>query len=214
MEQFFNVNSIFFTVVGYPMSYIEFFGTIFNICSVWLVAKNKTLNWPVGILGTILFAVLFLQINLYADFFEQIYFFITGFWGWWVWSSARKIQNIEKPVVKLSGAMRIVWLCLIALATLGLGYITAHLHQYLPKFFTEAASYPFLDAFTTVLSFAATIMLVRKELDAWVLWIIVDIIGIVLYWVKDVHLVSVLYIVFLVLAIKGLLSWLKINKEE
>lgn len=214
MEAFFKVNTIFFTVVGYPMSYIEFFGTILNIWCVWLVAKNKTLNWPVGIVATILFGFLFLQIHLYADFLEQIYFLLTGFWGWWAWSAGRKAPKEERPVGILSNTHRIAWVAVIVVGTALLGYLTAHLHLLLPQFFTEAASFPYLDSFTTVMSFVATIFLVRKEIEAWYLWILVDIIGIGLYWIKDVHLISLLYVVFLILATNGLLTWHKIHKNQ
>ena len=215
MLTFLDVNNIFFTFFKYPMSYIEFFGTILNVGCVWLVAKNKILNWPIGILGTILFMFLFFQINLYADFFEQIYFLITGFWGWWVWASGnKKVELGEKPIEKLTSTSRFWWFVTIVFGTIALGYFTANLHVYLPKFFVEPASFPYLDAFTTVMSFVATIFLVHKKLDAWYLWILVDIIGIGLYWTKGVHLISLLYVVFLALATKGLMEWLKISKNS
>ncbi len=215
MQTFFSVDNIFFTIWDYPMSYIEFFGTLFSIWCVWLVAKNKILNWPIGIIGTILFMFLFYQINLYADFFEQIYFLITGFWGWWAWTSPNKDGVVgEKVVRQLPSKYQIGWGAAIALGTIILGYLTSNLNIFLPKFFAEPASFPYLDAFTTVMSFAATIMLIRKEVQAWYLWILVDIIGIGLYWVKGVHLVSLLYVVFLVLATKGLIGWLKIYKDN
>ncbi|MEK7227988.1 MAG: nicotinamide riboside transporter PnuC [Patescibacteria group bacterium] len=197
------------------MSYIEFFGTILNIWCVWLVAKNRILNWPVGIIATTLFGILFLQINLYADFFEQIYFFITGFWGWWVWAKAKGLpQSSQKPILRINTRSRPWWVLTIVLGTIILGYLTSNLNIYLPQFFNDPASFPYLDSFTTILSFVATILLVRKELEAWYLWILVDIIGIGLYWAKGVHLISILYCVFLILAIKGLLNWSNIYKSN
>ena len=196
------------------MSYIEFFGTIFNIWSVWLVAKNKILNWPIGLIGTILFTALFWQIHLYSDFLEQIYYFITGIWGWWVWSQSNKKETNENGITVLKRNMQIIWLFIIALGTVVLGYVTSHLNIWLPTYFPTAASYVYLDAFTTVVSFVATILLIRKKIDAWYLWILIDIIGIWLYWVKGVHFVSLLYVVFLVLATKGLLNWLRIKNNQ
>ncbi len=214
MHTLLDVNNTLFTVIGYPMSYIEFFGTIFNILCVWFVAKNKIINWPIGILGTLLFGFLFFQIHLYSDFFEQIYFLITGFWGWWVWTNGRKTDAGEKPIKKLSAASRAAWLGIIVIGTALLGYFTANIHTYFPQVFTEAASFPYLDAFTTVLSFVATIFLIRKELEAWYLWILVDIIGIGLYWAKDVRLISILYVIFLILATKGLITWIRLYKSK
>lgn len=215
MQYFLSVNNIFFTIWNYPMSYIEFFGTLFNIWCVYLVAKNKILNWPVGIVGTILFMFLFFQINLYADFFEQIYFLITGFWGWWSWANKnKKINSQEKQIKNIDLKTRIMWGLIIIIGTIFFGYIIKNINIYLPEFFKEPASFPYLDVFTTIMSFVATIMLIRKEFEAWYLWILVDIIGIALYWVKNVHLISILYVIFLILAIQGLLNWLKIYKNN
>ena len=58
-----SVNNTFFTVIGYQMSYIEFFGTLLSLASVILAARNKISTWAIGNLGAILFCVLFYQIN-------------------------------------------------------------------------------------------------------------------------------------------------------
>ena len=79
--QFFSVETIAFSVWGYPLSWLELVGTIFNLWSVWLMTRNRILTWPIGIVGVVLFMLLFWQIHLYADFFEQIYYIITGFLG-------------------------------------------------------------------------------------------------------------------------------------
>ena len=78
---FFDVNNIAFTLLGYPISWLEFVGTIFNLVCVLLVARRHILNWPIGLVGVVLFGVLFYQINLYADVAEQIYYFVTGIMG-------------------------------------------------------------------------------------------------------------------------------------
>ncbi|MBP9732403.1 MAG: nicotinamide mononucleotide transporter, partial [Candidatus Magasanikbacteria bacterium] len=85
-----DINSVFFTIFQYPMSYIEFVGTVFTIACVVLTARAKVISWPVGIIGSVLYIFLFYQIQLYSDLFEQIYFLITGFMGWWAWTQAKK----------------------------------------------------------------------------------------------------------------------------
>ena len=73
--------------------------------------------------------------------------------------------------------------------------------------FPEPASYPFLDALTTVMSFVAMWLLVRKHIESWCYWIVVDVIGIWLYFVKDVKFIALLYVLLLGLAIIGLRNW-------
>jgi len=64
MMELLSIDNVLFTFWGYEMSYIEFFGTIFNLWCVWLVAKSNIMTWPIGIVGIVLFAFLFWQINL------------------------------------------------------------------------------------------------------------------------------------------------------
>src|SRR3989344_4392191 len=85
MPDLLSVNTVFFTVLGYPMSYLEFFGTLFNLACVILVVRKNVWTWPVGIVGVVLFGILFYQIQLYSDLVEQGYYLITGFYFWWLW---------------------------------------------------------------------------------------------------------------------------------
>ena len=39
MINIFSIDTTLFTFIGYPMSYLEFFGTILNIWSVYLTAS-------------------------------------------------------------------------------------------------------------------------------------------------------------------------------
>ena len=78
---FFSVNTIAFEILGYPISWLELVGTIFNFVCVVLAARRNIWNWPVGLVGVVLFGILFCQINLYADVFEQVYYLITGITG-------------------------------------------------------------------------------------------------------------------------------------
>ena len=116
------------------------------------------------------------------------------------------------------GSSTIVSVCLaiIFVCSLLAGYFMQHVHELLPQFFPEPASFPYLDAFTTIMSFVATILMAHKKIECWYLWILVDIIGIWLYFQKGIVFVSVLYAIFLILATKGLINWnkLKLSSSE
>lgn len=207
MENFFSINTVFFTVLNYPMSYIEFIGTIFNLLCVWLASRRNIWTWPTGLVAIILYFFLFYQIRLYSDLIEQIYFFIMTFYGWWLWSQGKNKDTQQVKVEKNSPIVNSIYLVSIVILTVALGYIMQHIHLYLPKVFLEPATYPYLDAFTTILSFAATILLAQKKFEAWYLWILVDIIGIWLYYVKGVKFIALEYAIFLGIAIHGFLIW-------
>jgi len=195
------------------MSYLEFFGTIFTGWSVYLAAKNKISTWPVSILGIILYGFLFYQIQLYSDLFEQIYYFVTAFWGWYLWSHTKSNSEAEQPITSSTRNQNILSVLSIVILTLSLTQFMGSIHLIFPKLFPVAASYPLIDSFTTVMSFIATIYLAKRQIENWYLWIVVDVIGVWLYYQKGVIFLSVLYLAFLVNAIYGYLKWKKLLKK-
>ncbi|WP_260446834.1 nicotinamide riboside transporter PnuC [Nostoc sp. 2RC] len=212
MFEFWSVNNIAFKVLGYPMSYVEFLGTIFSLWSVWLISERKILTWPVGIVSVLLYMVLFYQIGLYSDTIEQVYYLGTSIYGWWRWSTPEsangKIANVRyssRHTIFLTALGTIV----ISLAT---GIFMSQIHLILPTIFLEKASFPYLDALTTIMSFTAMWLMTQKRIESWYYWIVVDIIGIWLYYVKQVKFVALLYVILLFMAINGSRSWLKTVK--
>lgn len=202
-----DINNVMFTVWDYPMSYVEFFGTVLNIWCVYLASRAKLLNWPVGIAASLLYVVLFYQIRLYSDMGEQIYFILIGFYGWWMW---RRLggRGAQAPRIGRNGNIdNLVYMVAIAAGTVLLMRFMQNIHLYLPALFSEPASYPFWDAFTTVMSFAATILMARGKVECWYLWILVDVIGVWLYFTKGVRFIALEYVIFLALATRGLFDW-------
>ena len=64
------------------------------------------------------------------------------------------------------------------------------------------------------MSFTATLLMAWRRIECWIYWIIVDVIGIWLYYVKGVHFISLLYVIFLVLAISGFIGWLGERRQR
>lgn len=203
MSSLFSVDTIFFVVLGYSMSYIEFFGTVLIGLSVYLTARNKISSWPIGIVGVVLYGFLFYQIQLYSDLLEQVYYLATGFWGWWLWAHGNKGDTL--PISSNSRKVNIASALTVLIGGSGLGYAMTNAHS----LGIAPASFPYLDAITTIASFTANYLLVKRRLESWYLWIGVDIIAVWLYWVKGVPFLSLLYFAFLVNAVWGYSRWRK-----
>ena len=67
--------------------------------------------------------------------------------------------------------------------------------------------FPYLDAFTTWGSVAATLLMTRKVLECWVYWFIIDILIVVLTIRTGIPTTSVLYAVYVIMAVVGFISW-------
>jgi len=209
MLNFLNVDNILFTILGYPMSYVEFLGTILYLWSVWLISKRRVLTWPVGIMSVLLYMVLFYQIRLYSDTIEQVYYLGVSVYGWVLWNKSSTDDGQVKDVMYGNRRSIMFWIIITGIISILVGILMGRIHILLPAIFPEAASYPFLDALTTIMSFTAMWLMARKRIESWMYWIVVDVIGIWLYFVKDVKFISLLYIILLVMAVNGLRSWHK-----
>jgi nicotinamide mononucleotide transporter len=212
MIQLLSVDTIAFTILGYPMSYVELVGTLLYLWSVWLISRRRILTWPVGIVSVLLYMALFYQIRLYSDTLEQIYYLGASIYGWWTWGNSPKDRGQVSGMIYSRKRYLVWWGLGTALISLVVGLLMSRIHVLLSSLFPEAASFPYLDALTTIMSFTAMWLMARKKVESWLYWIIVDVIGIGLYFAKDVKLISLLYVILLGMAIQGWISWHRVWK--
>ncbi len=196
------VDNVALTVLGYPLSWVELLGTVLYAWSVWLISRRRLLTWPVGIASVLLYLALFLQIGLYSDALEQVYYLAMSVYGWATWKAARGPDKVEVRWSPGRQAVAVAGTTLVLGGVLGLLMSNVHRLWAVPP-----ADFPYLDAVTTMMSFTAMWLLARRRAEAWVYWIIVDVIAIGLYWVKDVRFLALLYVVLLAMAVMGLLGW-------
>ena len=71
------------------------------------------------------------------------------------------------------------------------------------------ASLPYWDSTTSVLSVAAMWLTARKKIENWAFWFVVNVLATGIYYYKDLHFYSLLYFVYIGLAIAGYLTWKK-----
>jgi nicotinamide mononucleotide transporter len=212
VSSLFDVQEVFFTVLDHPVSYVEFIGTVLGLISVFLAARANIFTWPTGIANAIFFLVIFYQIQLYSDMFLQMYFCCMGVYGWFTWKYRE--QHKQSAIRTLTNTNRLKLAGLITAAVLIIGTIISQLHTFLPQIFEKPASFPYIDTFVAVCSVLAVILLARRIFETWVLWILVDVTSIWLYFVKGVKLIALEYVIFLSLAVLGVLSWYRLLKSE
>lgn len=200
-----DINHIAFTIMGYPLSYIELLGTLSGLVSVYYASRANVLTWPTGIINEVALAILFYQVQLYADMLLQVFFLAVTIFGWYSWKS----NKADVPITRLSTSTRQWYIFSLLAGTLLLGTCIRNLPHWLPAYFPHPAAYPYVDSFVTVASILATILLAKKQLENWICWIIVDVISVGLYLVKGINFLSIEYVIFLGLASWGLWQWRK-----
>lgn len=209
---FFDIENIFFTVMGYPMSYLEFFGTIAGAVAIWLSAKAVVWSWPIGVVNVVLFFFLFYQTQLYPDMFLQLFFLVTNIMGWWRWTHPRAYEEDRKHELRVSYMDR-KHLILIFIAgtagTLLFGRVAENIHEIFPVVFPRPSAFPYLDSFVTVMSIITTFLMINKKIECWIFWIIIDVIATYMYFTKGIKFVGLEYAVFCFIAAFGLWNWIR-----
>jgi nicotinamide mononucleotide transporter len=175
----------------------ETIGTIFGLLSVWLGVRKSVWCWPTTLVNVVLFFVMFYRARLYAELITYAVFFVLGIYGWWEWQHGGRDAK-EAPVLRTPRGVSAGLIVLALVWTPLQGYCLAR--------YTDAAL-PYWDSVITVLSLLAQWMMARMYVENWVLWIAVDILGIGVYQAKGLQVTAALYVVFLVMATWGLVTW-------
>ncbi|WP_435207271.1 nicotinamide riboside transporter PnuC [Micromonospora sp. bgisy143] len=186
-----------FRVGGVGTTWAELLGFATGVLNVWLVARQRVANWPIGIANVLLLMLLFWTAGLYADAGLQVVYVALGCYGWWYWLFGGEERT--RLTVSRTGGRE--W---VALAVVGV-LLTGALWVLLDR--ATDSTVPLPDALTTALSLLATYGQTRKRVESWWLWITADLIYIPLYAYKGLHLTAVLYLVFLALCVVGLRAW-------
>jgi len=176
--------------------WFEFAGFVTGVVAVYLVAKEHIINWPIGLINVSIYAYVFFQSRLYADMSLQFFFFALGVHGWYQWLRGGT-QNSALTISRLNSKQ---WSWVAGVWVVGVAIYYPIIHH-----FNGAA--PFIDSSLTVASILAQVLLNRKKLENWILWIIVDIVYIPLYISRGLYSTAVLYGLLQSIAIAGLVSW-------
>ncbi len=187
-----------FTLWGSPVTWLEI---VACVLSIWMVLCNLRVNplgWPLAILSSVLYALLFASYKLYGEASLQLFFVAIAGWGWWQWLRGRQADGKPLVVHRMSWAQR----KRVALATLAAWPLLALLLDH----FTDS-DVPWLDALPTVASVTGQVLLGRKLLENWPLWIGVNLVSMVLFAWKALWLTVILYAIFAALAWLGWRAW-------
>ena len=184
---------------------LETAGVLTGIACVWLAARNSLWNFPTAIVSCGLYVYIFGSSRLYSDMGLQFVFIALAGYGWYAWLHPADAGAPALPVTRTGGRLALLLLLGVGLYALGAGFLFRH--------YTNAAL-PYWDTTTTAVSIAAQVLLARKKLENWLIWVAVDVVYVGMYWHKQLYLTSVLYLIYLGLAIYGYLAWRRLMRRE
>lgn len=183
-------------------STLELVADLVNLIAVLLAARNSVHTWSSGILGCVLFGWLFFESQLYADVTLQGFFIVTSALGWWAW--LRGNAGTQLPVSRTAPGT-LAWMAALAVVV-ALAY-GALLHH-----FTDAYA-PLVDSLVLTFSVLAQLLLMRRRLENWYAWLLVNTLAVPLYASRELYLTAGLYTLFWCNAWYGLYCWRRELRE-
>jgi nicotinamide mononucleotide transporter len=187
-----------FAAFGTPVTWLE---VVAFVLSLWMVGCNMRVHWfawPLAIVASALYALLFVASRLYGEASLQVFFAVVGAWGWWQWVRGHDAQGHALVVHRMSRRLATG----TALATLAAWPLLG----LLLRRYTDS-DVPWLDGLSTAGSIAGQFLLGRKFLENWAVWLAVNVFSVVLFAVKGLWLTVILYAIFAVLSVAGWRAW-------
>ena len=185
--------------------WLEFVAVLSGIASVWFSRKENILVYPVGLINTTIYIYLSIKGHLYGEASVNIYYTAVSIYGWVLWS--KKDQEKHQAVLQITSSNTRDWIQqLIFFAVFYLGIFAALI--WLKQSFAPEAI-PWADAFASATAYTGMWLMARKKVESWIWWIATNIASIPLYFMKGYVFTSVQFVVLLILAIAGLISWRK-----
>ena len=186
------------TLFGSPVTALEIVAFGLALLMVWANLRVNPVGWPLAISSSLLYALLFADSKLYGEASLQGVFVALALWGWWQWLRGTTNTGVPLPVRHLLPRQRL-WAAAATLAAWPLlGLLLKH---------GTDSDVPFLDALPTAASVTGQVLLGRKFVDNWAVWLAVNIVSVALFAYKGLWLTVVLYGVFAVLSVVGWQAW-------
>lgn len=187
-----------FTLWGSAITWLEILAFGVAVAMVLANLRVNPIAWPLAILSSLMYALLFADSKLYGEAGLQFVFIGAAFWGWWQW--LRGTGDDGAP-------LRVHHLPRRGLLVLGAATLTAWPLLGLLLSRATDSELPYFDALPTVGSLAGQLLLARKCVENWPVWVGVNIVSVALFAAKGLWLTVLLYALFTVLACLGWRRW-------
>lgn len=183
--------------VGAVLLPLEVAGFVTGLACVLLAARISVWNFALGIANGVCFLVLFAQAQIYANGALQLVFIGLGISGWIGWLRGRR----DDGSFSVRATPALAWLIGFPVTVLVAGAL------YWLLIVRAASQQPVWDAATTASSLLAQVLLNRRWVGTWLVWIVTDVALVGLYASVHLWLTAALYVVFTGVAIGGLAAW-------
>lgn len=182
---------------------------ITGVLCVVLAAKGNLMSYVFGMYNTVGYAYLAYINGLFGEVMLNLLFFVPmNIVGFYMWKNNRQNGKLFMRQMDLKRLSLVGAVCVIGCLLLGLGLS-----------FIQGQNSPYIDAITTVLSIVATILMVRRFKEQWLVYIVLNIFTVLLWVIRMLEgsgegvMMIVMWSAYLINAVYGYYNWNKGARE-
>lgn len=153
-------------------------GILSALTGVWCVVftgKGKRSSFIFGTINVVLYAYIAFGAKYYGEvMLNLLYYFPMNFVGWFAWKKHMNESTGEVTKEKLPAKKSFVMYGITVLGIVIYGLFLKFL----------GGNLPFVDSMSTVVSVVAQILSVRRLMEQWILWIVVDVVTVIMWGVN------------------------------
>jgi nicotinamide mononucleotide transporter len=189
-----------FNFFGAAISWLEVVAFILALANVVCSVRESHWAWPLAIVSSALYVWLFLVSKLYGETGVNVFFVLSAVWGWWQWLFGHR-RGETAPLAPVRMQPSRGWM----LALSAWAVLWAAVGLFLRS--VTDSDVPWADAFVTSGSIVGTVLLARKYIENWPIWLVVNAASIALFVYKSLLLTTLLYAILLGLTLWGWRVW-------
>jgi nicotinamide mononucleotide transporter len=166
-----------------------------NYGATYLTIKQRRFAYTIGVVASGMYALVYGQAGLIASAVLSGYLTITLIYGYFRWGK----DSDSRPVHHLSWKWAPVYL--IATAALYFGAVG------ISTLF--GGTFAFWDGAILALTILAQLLLDQKVIETWIIWTLVNIVGVTLYFTSELYFAAAQQLIFGIANLWGFLAWRK-----
>lgn len=192
------------------ITFLSIIGTLLGFVYLYLEYKAHYALWPVGIVWSICYMVLFAMQGFYAWSLTWVYYLFTNIYGAVLWKRKNGETQQELPITRLKKKwiLPVVGSCIVL--TVPIWFFVQKYNPYVsPELDAGSLLVLVCEAVSTSLGIVGMLLLAKKIAEQWIIWFIVNF----LYLIANIYIKNVpttlFYIFYTTMSVLGWMKWKK-----
>ena len=184
---------------------IDGLAAVRGIFCVVLCAKGKKNQYIWGLFNVIGYVIIACINKYYGEvMLNALYYLPSQFIGYYLWNKHINTETEDVEGKKLTLKQSLIFLLIVVVGVIAYKFVLDLL----------GGDKTLLDSSSTVFSIFANALMLMRYREQWLLWIIIDIITVIMWFLAKDFVMVTMWSVYLVNAFYGYYNWTKMAKEK